>query len=243
MLRNCPNSGTLLDLGDSPSMPAAPTPQHAYAAIMGDIVSSQDALDVGRLYDTFNGAVNALNAGWGNRLSSPLTITLGDEFQGLGHSLADGLSIVQTLRRRLLLAHVDCRFVLGVVALHTPLNTERAWNMMGPGLAETRERLADKRDPNAYRFFLPGEPTIQNLLDAVGASLTSIERGWTDRQAEIVARSFDNTTGHKDLAGELQMSLRTLYKIRSAAQLDLYLSHWKVMETTIAEMDERYGLA
>lgn len=81
------------------------------------------------------------------------------------------------LRLRLLVADVSCRFVIGTTQLETPVNPKEAWNMMGSGLAEARDKLNDKRATNAYRFSLPGEPLVESLLDAVGDSHTHVELG------------------------------------------------------------------
>lgn len=45
------------------------------------------------------------------------------------------------------------------------------------------------------------------------------------------------------LAEELSMSTRNLYKVRRAAKFDLYASQWRAIEQAMTAMDERYGLA
>ena len=214
---------------------------YTHAAVMGDIVSSQKA-DPTALYDVFNHAILGANHDAGTTLASPLTITLGDEFQGLCHTLQGGLALIRQLRARLRAAKVPCRFVLGVVRIETPMNTENAWNMMGPGLADTRAKLSNKRDPNAYRFHLPEAPTMEILLQAVGATLTEIEEGWTERQAEVVAETLDTTLTEPQLAEKFNVTRRAIYKVRSAARLDLYKDQWLAAEAGVTHLDKAYGL-
>jgi hypothetical protein len=98
----------------------------------------------------------ACNAAHAGALASPLTITLGDEFQGLLHGLAQAVPVVRGLRLELMAAGVDCRFVIGQVEIRTPLNREKAWNMMGPGLggrgrSSTRRRRASSTASRSRR--------------------------------------------------------------------------------------------
>lgn len=214
-----------------------------HAVVMGDLVESETAASVPVLHAAFNAAVDAVNRRGAATLASPLTITLGDEFQGLARSLSQGLTVVRDLRRTLRAENVACRFVLGLVELKTPLNAEKAWNMMGPGLARARERLADKRDANAFRFSLPADAVTETLLDAIGAAITGVEARWTERQFTIVAESLAATVPDAAQAARLGIKPRTLYKIRRAAELDLYKREWTAVETALADLDQRYGLA
>jgi hypothetical protein len=217
-------------------------PSFTHGVIMGDVVQSRSVESVRRLFEIFNTTIEIANRNHTRHLASPLTITLGDEFQGLSRSLADGAAIIREIRRELLRAQVKCRFVLGLVKVETPINTERAWNMMGPGLAEARKKLADKRDQNAYRFSLPHDPMIESLLNAIGAAQTDVESAWTKRQAEIVEASWDTDAPDAELAARQGLQVRTLYKIRRAARYDLYRLQWKTLSSTLVDLDRRYNL-
>jgi hypothetical protein len=230
----------MTDLAPSAARLSLNLQRPTHVAIMGDLVSSQDAGSVADLHAAFNRAIDAANLDAGTTMTSPLTITLGDEFQGLTQTFEDGLAILRDVQARLLIQGVACRFVLGVLRLETPVNSERAWNMMGPGLAASRARLTDKRDANAYRFHLPGQPALETLMEAVGASLSEIEQGWTARQREVaLASRRESATG---LAQRLNISLQTLYKIRRAARFEFYGRQWRALETAVETLDEIYGL-
>lgn len=216
-------------------------PAVTHAVVMGDLVASEDAATVRKLHSRFNAAVEWANQANRAAVASPLTITLGDEFQGLASTLQGGLQLIRGLRARLLADDIPCRFVLGAVRLETPVNRERAWNMMGPGLAESRRRLADKRDFSAYRFEIPVAPAIQGLMDALGAGLTDIEAGWTDRQRQVVLASRDEAAA--PLAERLGMSVQTLYKIRRAGRFDLYERQWGALMAMTDHLDQVLGLA
>ena len=213
-----------------------------HAVIMGDLVSSESAQSVKRLHVQFNKAVEAANASRQRDIVSPLTITLGDEFQGLTRSLTAAFEIARTLRIMLLAENIACRFVIGLANIETPVNRRTAWNMMGPGLAAAREKLDHKQDPNAIRFSLPGEPVIEILLDAIGRSITEIQEGWTERQIELVVASEPDDQTAAAVAKKLRIALNTYYKIRRAGRLDLHENQWNALAVAVAELDKKAGL-
>jgi hypothetical protein len=221
-------------------MPHSATRQ-TYAILMGDLVTSERHANPASLYDRFNDAIARANVDHAADLASPLTITLGDEFQGLATSLVAAAFIARTIRYRLMDADIDCRFSIGLAALATPLNTDRAWNMMGHGLAAARERLDEKRANNLYRFSLPNQAALETLLEASGATLTAIERKWSDIQRrDIVALLAGEVID--DVAARRNVTTKNIYKTRAAGDYDLYLTQWDAIRTALRTLDECQGL-
>lgn len=204
------------------------------AVVMGDIIGSESAPSVGHLHSAFNRAVANANARYPDLILSPLTITLGDEFQGLVDNLPDAFRLVSRLRLELLQTDVACRFVIGAVSIETPLNETIAWNMMGPGLSEARDRLNDKSDASAYRFCLPKAlvledqrtreviSTLTALLDALGSSMTTLEKGWTATQLSTVAPVIVGDAYVKSIAQIRRISDSSVYKTMRAANYETY---------------------
>lgn len=221
----------------------APSARSTHVAIMGDIINSEATASVTRLHQVFNVAIQQANVRHADDILVPLTITLGDEFQGLCSSLTAGLRVMRALRYELLSKSVECRFALGAVRLESGLPQERAWNMMGPGLAQTREKLALKSHPNAYRFHLPADALVEDLLEAVGYGVTLTELDWTDRQREVSLTALTHAGRSAELATELGLATRTFYKIRQSARLDFYNNQWDVMTHALQTLDARYGFA
>lgn len=207
-----------------------------YAVLMGDIVGSAQH-DVAALHSLFNATIDRQNSGESTRIASPLTITLGDEFQGLATTLSAAFDIVHHIRLDLLEQSIECRFAIGEIDLKTPLNSHNAWNMMGPGLAETRDRLNEKLANTVYRFVVPDHPVLETLLDASGASLTAIERGWTPTQRhDIRARLGGETPA--EIALDRKVSVHSVYKVQASGNFDLYLTHTQAVRQTLAALDK-----
>lgn len=213
-----------------------------HAVLMGDIVGSETAPSVKSVHRSFNAAVEAANDKHAASMASPLTITLGDEFQGLLKGLAPAWDVAAELRMRLLLAKIPCRFVIGVAELETPLNTKQAWNMMGAGFSAARDKLNDKRPQNAYRFSLPGDSITESLLDAVGDTITQIELQWTTTQLRYYAKSRAWERTQAQLAKSLGIGSRSLYKVLRAARADFHERQSDVLRSALKGLDERYGL-
>ncbi len=217
-------------------------PAFTHAVIMGDLVASQQIAAPAALHKMFNAAIAAANEKFASAINSPLTVTLGDEFQGLSRTLVDGLGIVRSLRLDLKARGIECRFLVGLVRIETPVNTKAAWNMMGPGLAEARYKVSDKKNPNAYRFSLPENPPEEKTLDTLGLFLTDIENDWTDRQFELVRQTLETGEPAKEIAGALDVSPRVVYKIRKSAKLPLYVEGFDAIETALGAFDARNRL-
>lgn len=213
-----------------------------HAVVMGDLVSSERAPSVKQLHQHFNKGVEALNVSNRRDIVSPLTITLGDEFQGLTRTMSAALRVARELRLRLKLANINCRFVVGLVRIETPVNRKVAWNMMGPGLAAAREKLDDKSNFNALRFSLPDDIAMEELLDAVGRSITDIQESWTVRQKQIVSVSEASGGSASKATKKLQIARNTYYKIRRAARLDLHDAQWSSLTLASMRLDEKFGL-
>ncbi len=215
---------------------------NVHAILMGDLVASGKARSIKAVHSAFNQAIDAANERFADAIASPLTITLGDEFQGLLRSLVKAWEVAFELRLALLVTNVSCRFVIGATQLETPLNTKQAWNMMGPGLAAARDKLNDKRSANAYRFSFTGEPIIESLLDAVGDSLTQVELGWTATQLKYYAKVRGSTRTNADVAKRLGVTPRSLYKVLHAARVEFHDRQAEILRDALRGLDERYGL-
>ena len=211
------------------------------AVVMGDLVQSETSFAPDRLHDIFNKQVTDQNHIAANSLISPLTITLGDEFQGLVRNLTDALPIVQALRLGLLNQGIDCRFVIGLVTIRTPINRQRAWNMMGDGLSHARALLNEKDDSTFYRFSLPKMNALAAGLDGLGVGLTLIEKNWTPTQRQIVTAQVSDLSVLQ-IAKARGVSHHNIYKVRIAANYDAYRRQWLAAQIMLGQIDRETGL-
>lgn len=207
-----------------------------YAVVMGDLVHSERSPTPEKLHERFNNAVAAENLAQSNAVASPMTITLGDEFQGLTRSLVKAGEIARNIRLKLMADNIECRFAIGLVELTTELNSDKAWNMMGPGLSKARTLLNEKRANSLYRFSIPLDPVMEIMLEALGAGLTRIEQGWTDQQCADITALISGMTA-AELAKQRNVSVHTIYKVRSSGDFDIYLMQWQAIREALKLLD------
>ena len=206
--------------------------------VMGDIVGSERSSAPDMLHAAFNQVVDEHNQRFSDALASPLTITLGDEFQGLTPSLMHALPIVQSMRFKLLERSIDCRFILGQADLSTPINKKNAWNMMGRGLSRAREKLNDKRVNTFYKFSLLGNELTEQLLDALGVGLSMIEQGWTRRQQEDI-RDILSGQSASEIANRRNVSVHSVYKVRASGHFEAYEIQWTAIAKAFQAVDRK----
>ena len=206
---------------------------------MGDLIASEAAPSVRRLHTAFNKVINEANESLTEKPASPLTITLGDEFQGLFSTMSTALTVMRSMRLKLRAKNIECRFVLGLAKIETTLNQTRAWNMMGPGLAAAREKLGNKKPLNAYRFSVPGDSITEELLDAVGLSITRIENAWSARQLDLAVAVYLDKIPNSQIPKKLGVVERVYYKIKMAAGLDFYDNQWRVLRDSVEGIDNK----
>lgn len=208
---------------------------------MGDLVSSEQHVNPVNLHAQFNAAIDRENNTLRADIISPLTITLGDEFQGLLSSLVAAAQAARKIRFELMSKNIDCRFVIGCVDLKTQINHQRAWNMMGNGFASARERLGEKRSLSRYRFSIEMDPILETMLEASGASLTKVERSWSEAQRADIVKLLGGASV-AEVARARNVSVHNVYKVRSAGDFDLYVIQWDAIHKALTELDHRYKL-
>jgi len=213
-----------------------------YAVVMGDLVRSESSLPIELLHERFNQAVDHQNLEHAAKLISPLTITLGDEFQGLTHTVTQAIEIARGLRLELLAEKIDCRFVIGTVEIKSPLNSSKAWNMMGPGLARARKKLNQKKADQFYRFSIAEAPVTEVLLDAIGVGLSTIERSWTDQQRDDISALIGGLSPN-ELSQRRNVSVHSIYKVRSSGDFDAYTLQWNAVNKALSEFEKQGKLS
>jgi len=216
-------------------------PGKATCAIsMGDLVHSTAHANPNELHLLFNKIVNQANQRFAESIASPLTITLGDEFQGLSTSLGRGFALNHFVRMSLLLEGVSTRLVLGIGAIDTAVNPKNAWNMMGEGLSKARDKLNAKKSFNCYRFSFPEHAQLERLLDSVGKSMTKVETDWTKTQMEYVARKLSQPEKPISLiANKIGISKNTMYKVLRSASSDFYEGQLKTINEVLQTEDKK----
>jgi hypothetical protein len=153
---------------------------------MADIIGSSEKTP-GPLMIHFKQMIEKVNKEYKDHLMSPLTITLGDEFQGVVDSLEQGLDIIWRLDTLNLTSDESyrLRFILLYGEIDTPLNKEVAYGMLGSGLTEAREQL-EKLKKSGREIGILGidEKKAEKLMLAFDL-YRSLYNDWPDKDRQV----------------------------------------------------------
>jgi len=132
---------------------------------MADVIDSRKQQSQ-KLMNQFKDLVNEINDEYESRLLSPLTITLGDEYQGVAASLADLICLVLNVEERIIQKKMAFRLrhVLFYGKIQTTLNKKNAHAMLGEGLTAARETLEDLKKSRNKRFYIKVENELKSLV-------------------------------------------------------------------------------
>jgi hypothetical protein len=199
-----------------------PKKQHSYPIFMGDVVNSSD-YDGEVLSKGLKELVESTNTKFGKTILSPLTITLGDEFQGILSSVSTGIDLLFHLEEELLKAEPDFKlhYVLLLGEIETEINPDIAYEMMGKGLTEARKMLSSKkRNRKRFRFKLQNKEQTEQL-SKIFEVLDTIILNWKKEDYPLILDMINNDNNSE--VGELHEKNRDqIWKRRKTLMINEY---------------------
>ena len=200
-----------------------------YIVLIGDLVGSKELgnKDRKKYQSVLSNEISRINEE-SNSIVSPLTITLGDEFQAvykdMAALLADSWSIMAELHP------VRVRFSIGIGDIYTPINSEQALGMDGPAFHSARDGMDEiKESGSTYSISLgsvENQPeTSRSLVALVNHSLmflSSEMENWKKTRFRILTMLNDGVSV-KEIAEKIGISESAVYKNREEGHLNLFL--------------------
>jgi hypothetical protein len=195
-----------------------------YVIVMADIIGSSD-VDGKELMEEFSDLVEKTNRSFQDIILSPLTITLGDEFQGVVKQVTGAVDIIFYLDEQCLDAGIRLRHVIEYGEIDTDLNTERAHGMLGDGLTSAREqleRLKDSSQEIAVEGF-ENESWVRQINLAFQL-YRSFYNSWHEKDHKI-AYDFIQLRDYKVLADRYEKDVSTMWRKEKTLKMkDFYAS-------------------
>jgi hypothetical protein len=158
-----------------------------YCAIIGDIVDSRKVKDRQALQDRFAQALDALNREYDACLASNLTVTLGDECQGLLNVHYLWYEVIQRIRQQM--APIPMRFGVGIGEMATHFEKHTSVGADGPPYWHARKMLDELKSQKGRnnRCILFHSGTAEDLLiNALLLGIETIRAARTDKQTAAV---------------------------------------------------------
>lgn len=192
--------------------------------LMADIQNSSQQ-DQKKLAIQFKALIESANKYFKNELKSPLTITLGDEFQGIPETLATGLKIIFHLEETILRKEytMKLRYILNTGKIETPVNHKYTHGMMGSGLTAARNQLTLLKKER-YRFRISTNSPVKNtaLNHALFLYQTYIDH-WRLKDYAIVS-SFLNLIDYKMVARKHKLNPSSTWRRQKTLNIAQYIS-------------------
>jgi len=169
--------------------------QMKFPILMADVINSgkKDPLVLMR---QIKDIVTTINLEKQEQLISPLTITLGDEFQGLVHSMEKGIETIFDIEEKIVSKQYDLklRYVLYFGNIDTEINNKIAYEMLGEGLTNARKALNSlKNKDTRFEIHLNNSEDAKELyLNKAFFIYQNFIDSWKEKDLEIVKEFFLN---------------------------------------------------
>lgn len=189
---------------------------------MGDVIESRK-LDATKLRQQLKTLLSACNRDLKPEILSPYTTTLGDEFQGIAGSLHAVAETIFCLDEARIKKQYDfmIRYVAHYGEIQTPINTEVAYGMMGPGLTKARALLTDKhRGEPRFCFDLPDTQLAENLTRLFSV-IDGLTDRWKQRDFSLIADMLLNTN-NEEVAAKHKKNRSQIWKKRKHLLIEEY---------------------
>jgi hypothetical protein len=196
-----------------------------FIILMADVVDSRN-MPQNKLMKSFKKITDEINNEKKDILLSPVTITLGDEFQCVVKSLKAGIELMIAIDEKKLNETVGfkLRYALVEGGIDTPINHDIAYGMLGEGLTIAREQLIEYK--NSYRRYSVRLHNIKKC-EALANSLIvyqNITDAWDiDRDYPLIAR-FLKLKDYKLVADEMGKTRSQIWKREKSLNMEAYFS-------------------
>lgn len=200
--------------------------------LMGDIVGSSGK-DGAALMANFKEVIQFSNSTFSKQLLSPLTITLGDEFQGVVSDLKTAVEVIFYIDQLLITAKPPfrLRYSMQYGPIDTPVNRESAHEMLGEGLTKARKGLEELKQRKGHYRMVTNDEKTDETLNGLFQLYDSIYSDWSDRDREYLA-AFLEKDDYKWVSERLSKDPSTVWRKRISLKLDEFYTARKLILST-----------
>lgn len=165
-----------------------------YIALIGDLINSKDYQNRNEVQNLLRNKIDLLNKKFKKYLKSPITITLGDEFQCLVKDLETCFLIIDELSLYLSLNGVELRFGIGVGTISTEIDENISIGADGPAYWNARKAIEmihrDHDHRNTSTYLKVEDEGQEQFLNSVIRLQDLIRNNWTYSQKEFVYKAI-----------------------------------------------------
>ena len=190
--------------------------------LMADVVDSHE-YEGKLLMNQLQELVQFVNKLFHGAIDSPLTITLGDEFQGVIDQASNAIAIVFAMEEWIIESEWEfkLRYVIVEGTIDTEINADSAHEMLGEGLTRARGKLEQmKKELNRFYISLDDSSLASKLLKTLRLAQHFID-GWQSKDRTTVA-GFLSGLDYKELAKKLGKDDSSVWRRRKSLAIEEY---------------------
>lgn len=204
-----------------------------YYILMADIIGSRNKVQKTLMTD-FKKVTDIINRTEKESIISPITITLGDEFQCVLKNLSSALEVIVAMEEQIVYNknNFKLRYVLYYGEIETQINKKKAYEMLGEGLTKAREMLILRKNKEKnFRFSFHLDDVITTeALNNVFIIYQSVVDNWKiDKDFELV-KTLLRFTDYKIVAEKMHKDPSLIWKRKKSVQINEYLAVKKLIE-------------
>jgi SatD family (SatD) len=198
--------------------------------LMADIQDSSSKNSI-IIMNFFRQIVDEINAVFKKSIDSPLTITLGDEFQGVIKNVPNAISIIYYIEELIVKNNIDfkLRYVINEGKIDTKINPIRSYEMLGQGLTDARNQLNElKKTKSRFFISLTNEPK-NIILNESFVVFQNIIDDWNIKKDQEILAHFIDLEDYKKVALAVNKDKSQIWKRNKNLNIDSYFAIKRVI--------------
>lgn len=207
---------------------------------MADVIDSSEK-NSKLLMEQLKDVVSKVNIFQSEKLFSPLTITLGDEFQGVIKSLESCIEIIFLIEESILkgLYDIKLRYVLNYDKIETEINPTIAHGMLGSGLTNSRKHLNLLKYEGARFLVLLDEKRgrLQERLNKSFVLYQSFIDSWKLKDYKIASEFLQNQD-YKIVAEKVNLDKSTTWRRKISLNIHEYCTVKNLIQDLTQNSDD-----
>lgn len=201
--------------------------------LMADIVNSRTK-SAAILMKNFKKMVKIINHFFENSIESPLTITMGDEFQCVVKNTKNAIEIIFFIEEYLVTNKMPfrLRYVVNDGKIETKINTRRSYEMLGEGLTNARHDLNELKKSNSRFYFSVENHFICKIFNDCFKIYQNIIDDWSPERDYDIVTLFLEHKDYKKVAIVLNKDKSQIWKRSKSLQIESYFSSKEIVLNT-----------
>jgi hypothetical protein len=200
--------------------------------LMCDIIGSRN-LDQVLTIENFKKCTSYINKKYSNSLLSPLTITLGDEFQGIVQNLNDTIEILIDLEEFIIENNFKfkLRYVVNYGEIQTEINNKIAYEMLGEGLTNARIVINEMKNSSSRFNFIIDNSEKAIIINNSFIIFQNIIDSWKISKDYELISNLLKFKDYKIVAEKMNKERSLIWKREKSLNLSSYNSSKIILRT------------